>query len=115
MEKTDNKSLEQLTSIFKEKWSIDLHTYEDQYHRTDMWFDWNGQPKDIEVKRRRFLSNRYPTTIINADKFVELCKKKACLVVMFDDKWGICKNVRDAFVCCTKMYARHCTDFAGDW
>ena len=113
--KTDTKSLERLSQIFKEKWDIDLHTYEDQYHRTDMWFDWKGQPKDIEVKRRRFDREKYPTTIVDADKFVELCKKNACLVVMFNDKWGICKDVRKAFIKVTQMWARRCTDFAADY
>jgi len=113
--KTDSESLKQLTDIFQSRWGIDLNTYEDIYHRTDMWFEWNGSKRDVEVKRRRFQSNKYPTTIINEDKFVELCKKNACLVIMFDDCWFVCKNVRSAYIKTTSMYARHTTDFGGNY
>lgn len=113
--KTDNESLQQLHNIFLQRWGIELNTYKDQFHRTDMWFEWNGTTKDVEVKRRRFQSNKYPTTIINEDKFVELCKKNACLVIMFDDCWFVCKNVRSAYIKTTSMYARHTTDFGGNY
>ena len=115
MMKTDLNSLQQLTEIFKDRWGIQLNVYKDTFHRTDLWFEWKGQIKDIEVKRRRFNSNTYPTTIINEDKFLELLKKKACLVVMFDDCWFVCKNVRNAYLKTTPMYARHTTDFGGNW
>lgn len=113
--KTDSESLKQLTDIFQSRWGIDLNTYEDIYHRTDMWFEWNGNKRDVEVKRRRFNSNQYPTTIINKDKFIELCKKNACLVVMFDDCWFVCKNIKSAYIKTTSMYARHTTDFGGNY
>ena len=113
--KTDKKSIDALKDIFLDKWGIQLNEYEDQYHRTDVWFNWNGATKDIEVKKRRFNKDKYPTTVIDADKFVSLVKGKAFLVVMFDDCWGICKNVRDAYVTCTQMWARRCTDFAADY
>jgi len=113
--KTDNESLQQLHNIFLQRWGIELNTYKDQFHRTDMWFEWNGTTKDVEVKRRRFQSNKYPTTIINEDKFIELCKKNACLVIMFDDCWFVCKNVRSAYIKTTSMYARHTTDFGGNY
>lgn len=109
--KTDLKSLEQLQEIFKTRWGIDLHIYEDQFHRTDLYFDWKGNRFDIEVKRRRFKKDTYPTTIINSEKFVELCKRDAILVCMYSDCWGICKNVRKAFVKKTMIFCNHCTDF----
>lgn len=115
MHKTDIKSLEQLQEIFKTKWDIDLHIYEDQFHRTDLYFDWKGNRFDIEVKRRRFKKNTYPTTIINEDKFVELCKRNAILVCMYSDCWGICKNVDSAYLKTTSMLARTTTDWGGDY
>lgn len=113
--KTDSESLQKLTDMFLQRWGIQLNTYEDQFHRTDMWFDWKDKKIDVEVKRRRFKSDKYPTTIINIDKYKELVVNKACLVIMFDDCWYICKDVRLPYIKCTPMYARHCTDFAGDW
>lgn len=113
--KTDSQSLNQLTDIFLQRWGIKLNTYKDEFHRTDMWFEWNGTTKDVEVKRRRFNSSKYPTTIVNEDKFKELLKNKACLVVMFDDCWFVCKNVAKAYLKTTPMYARHTTDFGGNW
>lgn len=115
MMKTDLESLKQLTEIFNDRWGIQLNVYNDTFHRTDLWFEWNGRKRDIEVKRRRFSSNTYPTTIINEDKFIELLKKGAFLVVMFDDCWYVCKNVRNAYLKTTPMYARHTTDFGGNW
>lgn len=113
--KTDKESLEKLKSIFKERWDIDLHIYEDQFHKTDMYFEWNGRLRDIEVKKRRFNSDKYPTTIINLQKYNELVFRDAILVVMFDDCWYLCKDVRSAYVKCTEMYARWTTDFGGDY
>lgn len=111
--KTDLESLKQLTEMFQKRWGIQLHTYTDIYHRTDMWFEWNGVKKDVEVKRRRFKSDRYPTTILNEDKYCELVRTRSCLVVMFDDCWFVCKNLSRAYVKTTSMYARHTTDFGG--
>lgn len=113
--KTDNESLALLARMFKAKWGIDLHTYEDIYNRTDCWFDWNDKSYDVEVKRRRFNSDKYPTTIINYEKYKELVKRGAMLVVMFDNKWGILKNVRSGYLKVTPMYARHTTDWDGQY
>lgn len=113
--KTDSESLKQLTDIFQSRWGIDLNTYEDIYHRTDMWFEWNGSKRDIEVKRRRFQSNQYHTTIINEDKFKELVSTKSILVIMFDNCWYVCKDVASAYIKTTSMYARHTTDFGGNY
>lgn len=111
MEKTDTKSLDTLKEMFLNRWGIKLHIYDDIYNRTDCWFDWKDKSYDVEVKRRRFNKNTYPTAIINTDKYVELCKRNAILVCMYNDCWGICKNVRKAFVRETKIYCNHCTDF----
>ena len=113
--KTDNESLALLARMFKAKWGITLNTYEDLYSRTDCWFEWDTKSYDVEVKRRRFNSNKYPTTIINYDKYKELVKRNAILVIMFDDCWYICKNVRKAYLKTTPMYARHTTDWVGEW
>lgn len=113
--KTDLESLNKLTKIFNDKWGIQLNIYKDTFHRTDMWFEWNGKTRDVEVKKRRFNSDKYPTTIINEDKFLELLKNRACLVVMFDDCWYVCKNVARAYLKTTPMYARHTTDFGGNY
>lgn len=113
--KTDLKSLEQLQQIFKDRWGITLNIYKNQYSRVDCWFEFNDKKYDVEVKKRRFNSNQYPTTIINEDKFIELCKKNACLVVMFDDCWFVCKNIKSAYIKTTSMYARHTTDFGGNY
>lgn len=113
--KTDLKSLEQLQQIFKDRWGIQLNIYENNYSRVDCWFEFNGKKYDVEVKKRRFNSGQYPTTIINEDKFVELHKKKAILVCMFDDKFGICKNVDSAYLKTTSMLARTTTDWGGDY
>lgn len=115
MEKTDSQSLNTLATLFKDKWNITLHTYDDIFNRTDCWFDWKEQSFDVEVKRRRFDSRKYPTTIINYDKYKELVKRKAILVVMFDDKWGILKNVRSGYLRTTPMYAKSTTDWDGEY
>lgn len=109
--KTDSASLSLLADMFMKRWGIKLNTYDFIYNRTDCWFDWNDKTYEVEVKRRRFNSDKYPTTIINLDKYVELCKRNAILICMYNDCWGICKNVRKAFVRETKIYCNHCTDF----
>ena len=113
--KTDLKSLEQLQQIFNDRWGITLNIYKNQYSRVDCWFEFNDKKYEVEIKKRRFNSNQYPTTIINEDKFIELCKKNACLVVMFDDCWFVCKNIKSAYIKTTSMYARHTTDFGGNY
>lgn len=112
--KTDSASLSLLADMFMKRWGIKLNTYDFIYNRTDCWFDWNDKTYEVEVKRRRFNKNTYPTAIINTDKYVELCKRNAILICMYNDCWGICKNVRKAFVRETKIYCNHCTDFPSD-
>ena len=115
MEKTDSQSLNTLATLFKDKWNITLHTYDDIFNRTDCWFHWKDKSFEVEVKRRRFDSHKYPTTIINYEKYKELVKRKAILVVMFDDKWGILKNVRSGYLRTTPMYAKSTTDWDGEY
>lgn len=109
--KTDSQSLNQLTDIFLQRWGIQLNTYKDEFHRTDCYFTYNEKDWEVEVKKRRFNKNTYPTAIINTDKFIELCKRNAILVCMYNDCWGICKDVRKAFIKETKIFCNHCTDF----
>ena len=111
--KTDSKSIELLTAMFLKNWNIELNTYEDQFHRTDCWFNWNDRTVDVEVKKRRFVSNKYPTTIIDKSKYVELLKAKGVLVVMFDDCWYLFKDLKGAFIKCSTIRCPSTTDFGG--
>lgn len=114
MEKTDSVSLKKLKKLFKERFNIDLYWYKDVFSRTDGWFTWNDKEYQVEVKCRRFDKNQYPTTIINEDKY-NVLKDKGILVVMFNDCWGICKDVESAYLKTTAMYARSTTDFGGEY
>ena len=69
----------------------------------------------MEVKRRRFKKDTYPTTIINLSKYNTLVKGNDILVIMFDDCWGICKDVKSAYLKTSPFYARSTTDFGGDY
>lgn len=113
--KTDKDSLESLTKIFNDRWGIQLNIYPDQFHRTDCWFEWEGDTIDVEVKKRRFNSDKYKTTIINLDKYIELLKRKSILVVMFDDCFYIFKNLKKAAIGVTQMWARKTTDWGGNY
>lgn len=113
--KTDSASLSLLADMFMKRWGIKLNTYDFIYNRTDCWFDWNDKTYEVEVKRRRFNSDKYPTTIINLDKYKELVSRKAILVVMFNDCWYVCKDVASAYIKTTSMYARHTTDWEGEY
>lgn len=113
--KTDSASLSLLADMFMKRWGIKLNTYDFIFNRTDCWFDWNDKTYEVEVKRRRFNSDKYPTTIINLDKYKELVNRKAILVVLFNDCWYICKDVASAYIKTTSMYARHTTDWAGEY
>lgn len=99
--------------MFSNRWGIKLHIFDDIFNRTDCWFDWKDKTYEVEVKRRRFNSNKYPTTIINLDKYKELARRKALLVIMFDDCWYVCKDVRTAYINKTCIYARRTTDWDG--
>lgn len=115
MKKTDTASLMKLKNIMKVRWQIDLEIYEDIFSRTDAHFMWNNRDIEVEVKCRRFSSDKYPTTIINSDKYDELLQRNAILVVMFDDCWYLFKNVKEAFCCQSMKYCRSTTDFGGRW
>ena len=114
MEKTDTKSLKQLQNEFKDKFNIDLQIMEDIFSRVDAWFTWNDKKYQVEVKRRRFDSDKYPTAIIDESKYDALVKRKAFLVCMYDDKWGICKNLESAYLKTTPVYCNKTTDWASD-
>lgn len=113
--KTDLNSLHFLQKEFYRRWNIQLNIYEDEFHRTDCWFKWKGQKYDVEVKKRRFDSSKYPTAIINLSKYKYLIRKNAILVYCYDDKWGICKNLGSAFVQISQMYAPTTTDWVGHY
>lgn len=84
-EKIDGKSLERIQRELKIRYGIDSQVMEDQYSRTDIRFEWNGKPQQLEVKCRRCKHNQYPDTVIELSKFKELEKVRGSLAVMFED------------------------------
>lgn len=114
VKQTDTASKEMLCRWFAER-GIEIHWYKDVYSRLDGWFIWRNVRYEIEVKRRRFASSRYSTTLINQDKFKEIVSNKAILFVIFDDEIAVCKNVADAYIGVKNVYAKHCTDFDSDY
>lgn len=112
---TDTISKQQIEQIFLDKWGIQLYWYEDQYSRMDGWFIWKDKRYEIELKRRRFDSNQYPTTIVNLDKFKELISNKGILIILFNDRWCVTTNPASTYLKVTSMYARQTTDFGGEW
>ena len=108
--KTDTQSLNKIRKIFKDRWDIDLHWYSDIYSRTDGFFTWNDKDYEVEVKCRRCKSDTYPTIIINKDKY-DVLKNGGILICLYDDKWGVCKDVKKALLKYTAIYCNHCTDF----
>lgn len=114
MEKTDSVSLKKLKKLFKERFNIDLYWYKDVFSRTDGWFTWNDKEYQVEVKCRRINSEEYPTAILNKEKYDVLVDNKALLVYMYNDKWGICKDVTKAFLKETPIYCSHKTDWTSN-
>lgn len=113
--KTDVNSLVFVKDFFKERFNIEITWNSDQYSRADGYFNWNGVDYLIEVKRRRFNRSKYPTTIVNRDKFEFLGRNHSILVVIFDDGLWICKDVKKAFVKDDLKWGRHTTDFGGNY
>lgn len=114
--KPDKESIDKIIDIFQKKWHLNLSKFEYKYSRTDLYLTKDdGTIREIEVKRRRFNSNRYPTTIIDLSKYNELIKRNACLIVMFDDRWAILTDVESAYLKTTDMYCKSTTYFGGNW
>lgn len=113
--KTDIRSLVFTKNLFKEKFNIDIEWCKDDYSRYDGTFNWNGIDYIIEVKRRRFNSNKYPTTIINRDKFDMLSRNNSILVIIFDDGVYIFKDIKQAFIKDSMKYGCSTTDFGGTY
>lgn len=113
--KTDIRSLVFTKNLFKEKFNIDIEWCKDDYSRYDGTFNWKGIDYILELKRRRFKSDKYPTTIINRDKFDLLARNNSVLVIIFDDGVYIFKDVKKAFVRDSYKYGRSATDFDGEY
>lgn len=111
--KTDIRSLVFTKSLFKDLYGIDIEWSKDDYSRYDGTFKWNNIDYIIEVKRRRFKSDKYDTTLINREKFDLLARNNSVLVIIFDDGVYIFKDVKKAFVRDSYKYGRSTTDFGG--
>lgn len=113
--KTDIRSLVFTKSLFKDLYGIDIEWSKNDYSRYDGTFKWNNVDYIVEVKRRRFKSDKYNTTLINRDKFDLLARNNSVLVIIFDDGVYIFKNVKKAFVRDSYKYGRSATDFDGEY
>lgn len=113
--KTDVRSLVFVRQLFKDKYGIDIKWCKDQYSQYDGTFKYNHKDYVIEVKRRRFHSSKYKTTIINRSKFEMLCNTNSVLVIIFDDCVCIYKDVKSAYVKDSMKYGCQTTDFGGEW
>lgn len=113
--KTDIRSLVFTKSLFKDLYGIDIEWSKNDYSRYDGTFKWNNIDYIIEVKRRRFKSDKYDTTLINREKFDLLARNNSVLVIIFDDGVYIFKDVKKAFVRDSYKYGRSTTDFDGEY
>ena len=111
MNSSDKDSIQFIQKQFKNIWNLDLKITSNEFSQEDLVFTHNNKNHSVEVKRRRFNSNKYPTTIIEKSKYEYLLSHNGILVVVFDDCWIIIKNLKNAFVAETKKYARKTTDF----
>lgn len=113
--KTDIRSLVFTKSLFKDLYGIDIEWSKNDYSRYDGTFKWNDVDYIVEVKRRRFKSDKYDTTLINRDKFDLLARNNSVLVIIFDDGVYIYKDVKRAFIKDSMKYGRSTTDFGGEY
>lgn len=111
--KTDIRSLVFVKDVFKTKYNLNINWSKDDYSRYDGSFEYNGNTYLVEVKRRRFNSSKYKTTIINREKYDFLSRNNSILVIIFDDCLYIFKDVKKAFVRDSMKYGRITTDFGG--
>lgn len=111
MNSSDKDSIQFIQKQFKDNWNLDLKITSNEFSQEDLVFTHNNKNHSVEVKRRRFNSNKYPTTIIERSKYEYLLSHNGILVVVFEDCWIIIKNLKKAFVRETQKYARKTTDF----
>ena len=111
--KTDIRSLVFVKSLFRDKYNLNITWCKDEFSRYDGVVDINGEHYIVEVKRRRFKSDKYPTTIINREKYDILSSCNSILVVIFDDCVYIFKDVKKAYIKDSMKYGRSTTDFGG--
>lgn len=111
MNSSDKDSIQFIQKQFKNNWNLDLKITSNEFSQEDLVFTHNNKNHSVEVKKRRFNSNKYPTTIIEKSKYEYLLSHNGILVVVFEDCWIIIKNLKNAFVRETQKYARKTTDF----
>ena len=111
MNSFDKDSVQYVKKQFKDNWNLDLKITSNEFSQEDLVFTHNNKNHSVEVKRRRFNSNKYPTTIIEKSKYEYLLSHNGILVVVFDDCWIIIKNLKKAFVREAQKYARKTTAF----
>lgn len=111
MNSSDKESVQYVKKQFKDIWNLDLKITSNKFSQEDLWFYYNDKKHSVEVKRRRFNSNQYPTTIIEKSKYEYLLKNNGILVVVFNDCWIVIKDLRKAFVRESQKLARKTTDF----
>lgn len=111
--KTDIRSLVFIANLFRNKFGIDINWCKNQFSRWDGTFKYKNKDFICEVKRRRFNSDKYPTTIINRDKFEVLSRNNSLLIIIFDDGVYVFKDVKKAFIKDSMKYGRSTTDFGG--
>lgn len=110
MNNSDKESVQFVQKAFK-KWNLELEITSNQYSQEDLTFKWNNNQYSVEVKKRRFKKDTYPTTIIEKSKWDYLLSHNGILVVLFDDCWVIFKNLKSAYKGISIKPARQTTDF----
>lgn len=66
--------------------AVTLTYYEDRFTRFDgEYITKKGNKRYVEVKNRHFNHNKYYTTDINKDKYLEMIDTKCDLIICFDD------------------------------
>lgn len=110
MNSSDKESVQFVQKAFK-KWNLDLEITPNQYSQEDLTFKWKNNQYSVEVKKRRFKKDKYPTTIIEKSKWDYLLSHNGILVVLFDDCWVVFKKLKAAFKGISVKPARKTTDF----
>ena len=108
----DKESVQFVQKQFKDLWNLDLKITSNEFSQEDLVFTHNNKNYSLEVKRRRFKSSKYTTTIIEKLKYDYLLSNNGILVIIFDDCWIIIKDLKKAFVKESQKLARKTTDFS---
>ena len=109
--KIDNENIQQVITVLKE-WGFTAQPTKDQFCRYDLDAQYKSLNLKVECKRRRFASDKYQTTLINKDKYDWLVENKGWLVVTFDDRMILFKDLKQAFVTYSEKFGAVTTDFS---